>query len=127
MLAIVGMHIFGGSLGVTATVEDYDTETPANFETFSRGLLTVFELTVGEEWAHVMYWCDLRLPAAPCTHSDDVLYLTGLIDSVWHRYQRYASIGHGYPEWLVQIFFIGMYVWMNCILFSLCIAMMLEK
>ena len=36
-LAILGMHVFGGSLGPGASIVDYDIETPANLETFNRG------------------------------------------------------------------------------------------
>jgi uncharacterized protein YgiM (DUF1202 family) len=98
MFAIIGMHVFGGSLGPTAQIEDYDLELSANFETFSRGFLTAFEMTVGEEWSHTMYW-----------------------------YSKYGSLGHGYWPWSVQLFFICMYVWMNCILFSLYVAMLLDN
>ena len=97
-VAIVGMHVLGGSLGTAASLADYDVEEPANLETFSRGALTFFELFVGEEWSHVMYW-----------------------------YSRYAAIGFGFPPFAVQLFFIVTYVWLNSILFSLCIAMMLEN
>jgi hypothetical protein len=97
-MAIIGMHVFGGSLGTGARIDDYDVETPANLETFGRALLTVFEMTVGEEWSHVMYW-----------------------------YTKYAGMGHGYPHFAVQVFFMLAYVWMNSILFSLCVAMMLEN
>jgi hypothetical protein len=43
MWSIISMHLLGGSLGPDATLEDYDAELDANFETFGRGLLTVFE------------------------------------------------------------------------------------
>ena len=76
----------------------YDIEEPANLETFSRATLTFFELFVGEEWSHVMYW-----------------------------YSRYAGMGFGFPHFAVQLFFIVAYIWLNSILFSLCIAMMLEN
>ena len=61
-------------------------------------MLTVFEMTVGEEWSHTMWW-----------------------------YSRYASLGHGYPVPAIQLLFIGMYLWMNCLLFSLYIAMLLDN
>jgi hypothetical protein len=98
MFSIIGMHVFGGALGPLATIEDYDAESNANFETFGRGFLTVFEMTVGEDWSHTMYW-----------------------------YTRFASLGHNFPEAFVQMTFMLMYVWMNCILFSLCVAMLLEN
>ncbi len=97
-LAIFGMHMFGGSLGAGASIVDYDIETPANLETFSRGFLTLFELFVGENWSHVMYW-----------------------------YTKYAAMGHGFPHFLVQAFFMAAYIWLNSILFSLCVAMLLEN
>lgn len=97
-MAIVGMHIFGGSLGSGASIHDYDVETPANLETFGRGLLTFFEMFVGENWSHVMFW-----------------------------YTKYAGMGYGFPHFAVQVFFIGAYIWLNSILFSLCVAMLLEN
>lgn len=97
-VAIVGMHVLGGSLGTATSLADYDIEEPANLETFSRATLTFFELFVGEEWSHVMYW-----------------------------YSRYAGMGFGFPHFAVQLFFILAYIWLNSILFSLCIAMMLEN
>lgn len=97
-LAIFGMHVLGGSLGSGATIEDYDSESPANLETFSRAALSFFEMFVGENWSHVMYW-----------------------------YTKYASMGHGFPHFGVQLFFLIAYVWVNCVLFSLCVAMMLEN
>ena len=98
MFSIIGMHIFGGSLGKTATIEDYDVELSSNFESFTRGFLTTFEMTVGEEWSHTMYW-----------------------------YTKFGSLGHGYPEWTIQVYFILQYVWMNSVLFSLYIAMLLDN
>lgn len=104
MFSIIGMHILGGSLGkddltgLLVPIEVYNAENPANFESFFRGVLTVFEMTVGEEWSHCMYW-----------------------------YAKHASAGYGYPPWCVQLFFIIMYVWMNCVLFSLYVAMLLDN
>lgn len=97
-LAILGMHVFGGSLGPGASIVDYDIETPANLETFNRGFLTFFELFVGENWSHVMYW-----------------------------YTKYAAMGHGFSHFVVQLYFMASYIWLNSILFSLCIAMLLEN
>jgi hypothetical protein len=54
-------------------------------------------LTVGEEWCQTMYW-----------------------------YARYTKLGHGYPQGVVQILMISMFLWMSCILFSLYVAMLLE-
>ena len=42
-------------------------------------------------------------------------------------YMKHASEGTGYPTWVIQLFFIVMFVWMNCILFSLYLAMLLEN
>jgi hypothetical protein len=111
MFSIIGMHMFGGSLGPACkygvdvdncvTLDEYEEELPEHFETFYRGLLTTFELTVGEEWCHTMYW-----------------------------YQKHASSKvseQGYPEFVIVSFFIIQYLWMNCILFSLYIAMLLEN
>jgi len=49
------MHLFGGSLGPDADISDYDRMLPTHYETFENGLLTTFELTVGEDWAQAMY------------------------------------------------------------------------
>jgi hypothetical protein len=57
---------------------------------YSTGLLTCFELTVGETWSMSMYW-----------------------------YMKHVSDALGYPTVVVEMFFIIMFVWMNCILFSL--------
>ena len=54
MYSIIGMHLFGGSLGPRASIGDYDEMLPTHFETFENGLLTTFELTVGEDWAQAM-------------------------------------------------------------------------
>eukprot|EP01043_Picozoa_sp_COSAG02_P018298 COSAG02_NODE_852_length_16531_cov_9.899586_1_plen_1228_part_00 len=86
MFSVIGMHAFGGSLGPAATVDDYDTEISANFETFGRGLLTVFEMTVGEDWSYTMYW-----------------------------YTRFAGLAHNLPESFVQITFVLMYIWCGLI------------
>ena len=40
---------------------------------------------------------------------------------------HHASKGIGYPDWVVTLFFVSMYLWMNCILFSLYVAMLLEN
>ena len=87
------MHAFGGALGPAATIDDYDTEISANFETFGRGLLTVFEMTVGEDWSYTMYW-----------------------------YTRFAGLAHELPESFVQITFVLMYIWCGLInaCFSFC-------
>ena len=79
-----------------AAAGDYPYE---NFETFSAGVLTCFELTVGEEWSHVMYWYMDARDARESAASKAV---------VW-------------------FFFLAQYLWMNCILFSLFIAMLLEN
>lgn len=79
MFAIISMHVFGGALGSKAQLEDYDTELESNFETFSRGFLTIFEMTVGEDWSHTMYW-----------------------------YSKFGNLGHGYWEWAVQLYFVVM-------------------
>eukprot|EP01043_Picozoa_sp_COSAG02_P052538 COSAG02_NODE_5676_length_4138_cov_1.611785_1_plen_847_part_10 len=98
MFSIIGMHVLGGSLGPGVSLEHYNTVNHANFETFWNGALTVFEMTVGEEWSHTMYW-----------------------------YAKYTRDAYGYPPWTVQFFFIVMYVWMNCVLFSLYVAMLLDN
>jgi hypothetical protein len=105
VFSIIGMHMFGGSLlpheclGEVCTLEDYERLLPEHFENFQTGLLTVFEMTVGEEWSHSMYW-----------------------------YMEHAGYrGMGYPTWVVELYFVCMYVWMNGILFSLYVAMLLEN
>ena len=111
MFAVIGMHMFGGSLGSPCStlqnygqgddcvaIEDYDLELPENLETFSSACLAIFELSVGEDWCHVMYW-----------------------------YAQHATEGLGYPDGVVQFYFISMYVWMNGILFSLYVAMLLQN
>jgi hypothetical protein len=98
MFAIIGMHLFGGSLGPNVGIEEYNRQLPTHYETFGNGLLTTFEMTVGEDWAASMYW-----------------------------YMQNASEGYGYPSWVITLFFISMYLWMNCILFSLYVAMLLEN
>jgi hypothetical protein len=98
MFAIIGMHLFGGSLGPGVGIEEYNRQLSTHFETFESGLLTTFEMTVGEDWAASMYW-----------------------------YMQNASEGHGYPPWVIAVFFSSMYLWMNCILFSLYVAMLLEN
>lgn len=98
MFAVIGMHVLGGSLGTQATFEDYDTECHTNLESFERAAMTVFQLTVGENWSHTMWW-----------------------------YMRYASLAYGYPRWTITAMFLVMFIWMNCILFSLYVAMLLEN
>lgn len=112
MFAVIGMHLFGGSLGIPCsrlheldlpeaacvTIDDYTDARPENFETFWVGCLTVFELTVGESWSTSMYW-----------------------------YMKHADQGFDYPPGAVMTFFVIMYVWMNCILFSLYVAMLLQN
>lgn len=98
MYAIIGMHLFGGSLGHGVGLDEYNQQLPTHYETFENGLLTTFEMTVGQDWAASMYW-----------------------------YMKNASEGYGYPSWIVSLFFISMYLWMNCILFSLYVAMLLEN
>eukprot|EP01051_Picozoa_sp_SAG22_P003802 SAG22_NODE_190_length_15715_cov_21.164980_4_plen_2282_part_00 len=98
VFAITGMQLFGGSLGAEASIGDYDKALPEHYEVFANGLLTCFELTVGEEWSHSMYW-----------------------------YMEHSSKTSGYPTWIIQLFFLIMFVWMNCILFSLYLAMLLEN
>jgi hypothetical protein len=97
MFSIIGMQLFGGSLG-SADISVYDQMLPTHYETFQNGLLTTFEMTVGEDWAATMYW-----------------------------YMKFASEGHSYPQWVMTLFFVSMYLWMNCILFSLYVAMLLEN
>ena len=89
VFSIIGMHMFGGSLlpheclGEVCTLEDYERLLPEHFENFQTGLLTVFEMTVGEEWSHSMYW-----------------------------YMEHAGYrGMGYPTWVVELYFVCMYVW----------------
>lgn len=96
--AIIGMHMFGGSLGPGVGVETYADVLPEHYETFFNGLLTCFELTVGQEWS----------------------------SSMWY-YMRMASDAYGYPPAIVAAFFMLMYIWMSCILFSLYVAMLLQN
>ena len=98
MFAIIGMHLFGGSLGPEVDIAEYNRQLNTHYETFGNGLLTTFEMTVGEDWAQSMYW-----------------------------YMQNAADGYGYPPWVIALFFISMYLWMNCILFSLYVAMLLEN
>eukprot|EP01052_Picozoa_sp_SAG31_P006184 SAG31_NODE_282_length_18516_cov_9.338600_2_plen_1427_part_00 len=98
VFTIIGMHMFGGSLGPTAAIADYDAALPEHFEVFSTGILTCFELTVGEEWSHSMYW-----------------------------YMKHASESTGYPPIVIQLYFVCMFVWMNSFMFSLYLAMLLEN
>lgn len=112
MFSVIGMHLFGGSLGAPCTrlvelelaedecvtIHDYQVARPENFETFWVGCLTVFELTVGEDWSSSMYW-----------------------------YMKYAGEGFDYPPVAVMLFFAIMFIWMNCILFSLYVAMLLQN
>lgn len=122
MFAILGMHVLGGSLGCNLSLDDSpgglcpkeelvavatcpecrpavaDDYPYENYETFLKGVLVCFELTVGEEWSHVMYW-----------------------------YKAYAGSSSGSMETIVTAFFIIQYLWMNCVLFSLFIAMLLEN
>lgn len=98
MYAIIGMHLFGGSLGPGVDIAEYNRQLNTHYETFGNGLLTTFEMTVGEDWAESMYW-----------------------------YMQNAAEGYGYPQWVVALYFISMYLWMNCILFSLYVAMLLEN
>ena len=125
MFAVMGMHFLGGSLGCRVSLDaspdglcpeealvplfrctpkencrpalpdDYPYE---NFETFPKGVLACFELTVGEEWSHVMYW-----------------------------YMAHAGLDSAGMTTIIQLFFMAQYLWMNCILFSLFIAMLLEN
>ena len=124
MFAVMGMHFLGGSLGCRVSLADSpdglcpeESLTPLytcepdecrnalpndypyeNFETFGKGVLACFELTVGEEWSHVMYW-----------------------------YMAHAGGDSAGMTTIIQLFFIAQYLWMNCILFSLFIAMLLEN
>jgi hypothetical protein len=107
VFAITGMHLFGGALfpeqcgreaGEECTLDDYKRELPENFESFEVGFLTVFELTVGLEWSKSMYW-----------------------------YTDRASAKIRYPQWLVQVYFLGMVIWMNCILFSMFTAILIHN
>jgi hypothetical protein len=122
MFAVMGMHILGGSLGCHVSLEDSpdglcpedelvalfrcsdcrkaaaDDYPYESYETFLKGMLACFELTVGEEWSHVMYW-----------------------------YMAHAGGDSASMTSAIQLFFIAQYLWMNCILFSLFIAMLLEN
>eukprot|EP01043_Picozoa_sp_COSAG02_P000474 COSAG02_NODE_8_length_60691_cov_104.994752_40_plen_2944_part_00 len=122
MFAVIGMHVLGGSLGCSLSLEDSpgglcpEHEKVAlfechhcrkavagdypyeNYETFLRGVLACFELTVGEEWANIMYW-----------------------------YRAHVGGDSGSMTTLISAFFMIQYLWMNCILFSLFIAMLLEN
>jgi hypothetical protein len=128
MFTIIGMHLFGGSLGcevsinedtglcpegrlsplatcaaefescVPATAADYNGQLFGNYETFASGMFACFELTVGEEWSETMYW-----------------------------YMHHAHEGHEYPQMIIELFFVAMFLWMNCILFSLGVAMLLQN
>eukprot|EP01043_Picozoa_sp_COSAG02_P037378 COSAG02_NODE_2799_length_8009_cov_10.033375_1_plen_1293_part_00 len=96
--AIIGMHMFGGSLGPGVTVDVYEEIIPEHYETFWNGLLTCFELTVGQDWS----------------------------SSMWY-YMKMGSVAYGYPAVIVAGFFILMYIWMSGILFSLYVAMLLQN
>ena len=98
VIAIIGMHMFGGSLGKGATLKEYEESLPEHFETFANGVLTTFEMTVGEEWSMSMYW-----------------------------YLKHAGDAYNYPPAVITLYFSGSLVWMNCILFSLYVAMLLEN
>eukprot|EP01043_Picozoa_sp_COSAG02_P045498 COSAG02_NODE_4163_length_5684_cov_9.697941_1_plen_1345_part_01 len=122
MFAVIGMHLMGGSLGCRVGIEDSpsgvcpeeervvlhlcpdcrkalpDDYPYENYETFAKGLLAAFELTVGEEWSYVMYW-----------------------------YMAHAGEESIIQRTVIQVFFVVQYLWMNCILFSLFTAMLLEN
>eukprot|EP01043_Picozoa_sp_COSAG02_P014661 COSAG02_NODE_608_length_19607_cov_201.543059_3_plen_3306_part_00 len=102
VFAITGMHLFGGALRECeqsqCTLDDYERALPENFESFGVGMLTVFELTVGLDWSRSMYW-----------------------------YTEHASQSIGYPQWMVQVFFLIMVIWMNCILFSMFSAILIHN
>ena len=122
MFAVIGMHVFGGSLGCRISIEDSPggvcpeeervplhkcpdcrKALPADYpyehyETFLDGSLASFELTVGEEWSYVMYW-----------------------------YMAHAGESSAFNMVAIQMFFVVQYLWMNCILFSLFTAMLLQN
>lgn len=96
--AIIGMHMFGGSLGPGVSVDVYEEMIPEHYETFWNGLRTCFEMTVGEDWS----------------------------SSMWY-YMKMGSVAYGYPAVIVAGFFVVMYIWMSGILFSLYVAMLLQN
>lgn len=49
IFAMLGMQLFGGQFNFD------DGTPPANFNTFSVALLTVFQILTGEDWNEVMY------------------------------------------------------------------------
>jgi hypothetical protein len=53
MFGVISMHLLGGSLGPTATIEDYPRR---NVETFFHAFSVSFQYLTGESWSEVMYW-----------------------------------------------------------------------
>ena len=53
MFAVISMHLLGGSLGLSATIEDYPRR---NVETFAHSFSVSFQYLTGESWSEVMYW-----------------------------------------------------------------------
>ena len=52
ILAIMGMHLFGGRLGVEGDMSEIPRH---NFDGFFISLITVFQVMTTEEWTYVMY------------------------------------------------------------------------
>ena len=77
MFAVISMQLLGGSLGPSATIDDYPRR---NVETFWHALSVSFQYLTGDSWSEVMYWY--------MEHSDVPSYAVALymiVQFVWMR------------------------------------------
>ena len=77
MFAVISMQLLGGSLGPSATINDYPRR---NVETFWHALSVSFQYLTGDSWSEVMYWY--------MEHSDVPSYAVALymiVQFVWMR------------------------------------------